>query len=125
MYLKKLHSSYNHFAWQNGYAVFSIGQSGVDNATKYVTLYSKNAELNKAWELTLHCIDNDAKKALLECFSWKDDYDNVAKPKLSEKVDSEKFYKDLNERIKERERREGKKPVGIRFAPSGVFQISL
>ena len=27
MYLKKLHSSYNHFAWQNGYAVFSIGQS--------------------------------------------------------------------------------------------------
>lgn len=99
--------------------------NSIDNATKYVTLYSKNAELNKAWELTLHCIDNDAKKALLECFSWKDDYDNVAKPKLSDKVDSEKFYKDLNERIKERERREGKKPVGIRFAPSGVFQISL
>ena len=37
MYLKKLHSSYNHFAWQNGYAVFYIGQSGVDNATKYIS----------------------------------------------------------------------------------------
>ena len=37
MYLKKLNSSYNHFAWQNGYAVFSIGQSGVDNATKYIS----------------------------------------------------------------------------------------
>ncbi|MCI6542421.1 MAG: hypothetical protein MR423_01275 [Firmicutes bacterium] len=99
--------------------------NSINNATKYVTLYSKNKDLINAWELTLRIIDNDAKKALTECFSWMDDYDNVAKPKLNDKVDSENFYKDLNNRIKQREIKDGKKPVGIRFAPSGVFKISL
>ncbi|MCQ2348849.1 MAG: IS200/IS605 family transposase [Paludibacteraceae bacterium] len=35
-WIKTLHTHYNTFAWQSGYAIFSVGQNGVEPTLEYI-----------------------------------------------------------------------------------------